>query len=112
MSHTPSDDEGLRAAIQVWFDTEIGHGHCPSDETDENCKCNQLMALISQKITEARVDELKRISKLTIEKPATPENKENQTWQGGYRFARNSLKRYKLDRIATLTTKQDTKEDK
>lgn len=67
-------------------------------------------ALIDGEVNEARIDELKLITKNTIEKPKTPENLENPTWQGGYNMARNSLKRYKLSRIAQLKSQQ-TKEE-
>jgi hypothetical protein len=64
---------------------------------------DKFMQLITQKQLEARIDELKLISKRTVGYSQTPENKENPTWQGGYNFARNNLKRYKLERITELT---------
>ena len=51
---------------------------------------------------EQRIAELKLISKATVGKSITPENIDNQTWQGGLNFARNNLKRYKLDRIRQI----------
>lgn len=63
---------------------------------------DKMETLIAKETEKARIDELKRITKETIEKPITPENKNDATWQGGYNFARNSLKRYKLNRIKQL----------
>jgi hypothetical protein len=53
-------------------------------------------------VREARIDELKLITKDTFDKPLTPENQNDKTWQGGYGFAKNSLKRYKLERLRQL----------
>lgn len=61
---------------------------------------------IRKHMAEERIDELKLITKDTFEKPITPENQNDQTWQGGYNFARNSLKRYKLDRVRELQQRQ------
>ena len=32
--------------IEVWFDVNIGHGHCPPNETPENCKYLELKQAI------------------------------------------------------------------
>lgn len=55
-----------------------------------------------EKCIEARIDELKQITKPILGKPETPENMDNSTWQGGFRFARNGLSRYKNARIHEL----------
>ena len=39
--------------IQVWFDTTIGHRHCPSDETDDNCVVVELLQTVALQAQEA-----------------------------------------------------------
>jgi hypothetical protein len=123
MSHTPSDDEGLSQADLLAFVTDpknikkavegsMEKRQALMDKSDDEGLReeiidildkyevymlnvlkrgkfhDELLALISQKVTEARIDELERVA-------CTPFIK---------------VQKYYLDRIATLTTKQDTKE--
>ena len=77
---------------------------CRTDEAADN-----LAKYILQLLDEAQINEWKMVDKNTIDKPFTPENQQDRTWQGGYRFAKNSFKRYKLQRIAQLTPKENKK---
>ena len=66
------------------------------------------LASIQKAVTEARIDEWSRQTKdNAFDKPITPENQNDQTWQGGYNFARNRWKRKKLERIAELTKQNE-----
>jgi len=46
--------------VKVILDVEIGHGVCPEDETEENCKLNKVSEAIQQELLKARIDELNR----------------------------------------------------
>ena len=39
--------------LQIWFDTEIGHGVCPEDETPQNCKYNGLKNIVNNSLAVA-----------------------------------------------------------
>jgi hypothetical protein len=75
---------------------------------EPNAERAAILTHIDTVCREARIDELKKITKDTIEKPQTPENQQDKTWQGGYRYAKNSLKRYKLHRLTQLNPNKDT----
>ena len=49
--------------IEVWFDVNIGHGHCPPNETPENCKYLELKQAIKDCFKEWVVEVLYWLAK-------------------------------------------------
>ena len=47
--------------VKVILDVEIGHGVCPEDETEENCKLNKVSEAIQQELLKARINELENV---------------------------------------------------
>lgn len=100
----------LRKAI-LEIDTTYDLGDMVTDHfLLPNFYLDRLVDFVASREKEIRLDEVGRISKLTAGRSETPENQDNATWQGGFNFARNNLKRYKLDRIRDIKARGDTPE--
>lgn len=108
MSHTPSDTEGLWEEIEEHIEryrrflTDQNSG----DEYHTSELIDDIAALISQKIIEARLDEMKRTAKYAGAwmNPSSGERTVNWVNMEVINSRITELE-------ATLTTKQDTKED-
>jgi hypothetical protein len=90
---TPSDDDVYRALYGLWSSDR-------DDVSELDYRYREIMALISQKVTEARIEGgRKQLEWVYYQQKINPDDD-------------GIVARMLKDRIATLTTKQDTKEEK